>query len=291
MLSLFHFHSSDPFPALLSWILRRARIVSALAVLSLIILLSPPTLSLQAQVPDLQPRGYINDYAGVLSAAARQTLEALAAELDRKTGAQLAVVIVRSLDGEPIENYSIALTERWGIGRKEQGDTGVLLLLAIEDRQNRIEVGYGNEGIINDARVGDILRAMRPGLQQNDYDGAILLGTGQIAALIARDKGVTLQLGGQAAPSETRRSTRNPLRGLIRLIMFLGLGLLMFRPGRRRRGWYGPGVGTGLVMGGLMGAMLGGGMRGGYSGGGISSGGFGGFGGGGFGGGGASGSW
>ena len=242
-------------------------------------------------MPDLQHRGYINDYAGVLSAPARQTLEALAAELDRKTGAQMAVVIVRSLDGEPIENYSITLTERWGIGRKEQGDTGVLLLLAVEDRQNRIEAGYGIEGIINDARAGDILRAMRPRLQQGDYDGAILMGTGQIAALIARDKGVTLQLGGQAAPSRTRRSARSPLGGLIRLIMFLGFGLLMFRPGRRRRGWYGPGVGTGLVMGGLMGAMLGGGMRGGYGGGGISSGGFGGFGGGGFGGGGASGSW
>ena len=246
---------------------------------------------LGAQVPDQKPRAYINDYAGVLSEPVRSRLEALARELDQKAGSQIAVVIVNSLEGEPIENFSLDLATRWGIGRKERGDTGALLLLAIQDRQNRIEVGYGLEPILPDGRAGAILRAMRPHLQAGDYDSAIMLGFGEIATIVARENQVTL---GSPMPQPAGRSTgrgrRSRLGVLVRLMFFLGFIFLLSRPRRRRAGWYGSGVGTGLVMGGLLGAMLGGGMRGG-SGGGFSSGGFGGFGGGGFGGGGASGSW
>ncbi len=252
--------------------------------------------SARAQVPDLKPQGHVNDYAGVLNPAVRQRLEVLGRELDQKTGSQMAIVIVNSLEEEPIEDYAIALAERWGIGRKERGDTGVLLLLAIQDRRNRIEVGYGLEPILPDGRVGGILRAMRPHLRNGDYDSAVALGAAQIAGFIAREHNVSL---GSPMPRTTGRAASrregSPLRSLIRLAFLLGIMLLVFRPSRRRRGgWYGSGrgMGTGLVMGGLMGAMLGGGMRGDYGGGGgFSSGGFGGFGGGGFGGGGASGSW
>ena len=248
---------------------------------------------LGAQVPDQKPRAYINDYAGVLSEPVRSRLEAVARELDQKAGSQIAVVIVNSLEGEPIENFSLDLATRWGIGRKESGDTGALLLLAIQDRQNRIEVGYGLEPILPDGRVGAILRAMRPHLQAGDYESAIMLGFGEIAGIVARENQVTL---GSPLPQPAGRSTgrgrRSRLGVLVRLIFFLGFILLLSRPRRRRAGWHGSGVGTGLVMGSLLGAMLGGGMRGGFGGGGgFSGGGFGGFGGGGFGGGGASGSW
>ncbi len=246
-----------------------------------------------AQVPDAKPTGYVNDYAGVLSPAGKQRLEALATELDQKTGAQLAIVIVNSLEGLPIEDYSIELASRWGIGSKEKGDTGIMLLLAIQDRRNRIEVGYGLEPILPDGKVGSILRDMRPLLRAGDYDGAVWQAAGQIAGIIAQANNVTLGTP-LPQPARQRRSDQgSPLAGLIWLLILLALPFLMIPRRRRRGGWYGPagGAATGFILGGLLGSMLGGGRRGGFGGGGFSSGGFGGFGGGGFGGGGASSSW
>ncbi|MEE8257495.1 MAG: TPM domain-containing protein, partial [Acidobacteriota bacterium] len=218
---------------------------------------------LTAQVPDQKPRAYINDYVGILSAPVRARLEAVARELDQKASSQIVVVIVNSLEGEPIENFSLDLATRWGIGSKERGDTGALLLLAIQDRENRIEVGYGLEPILPDGRVGAILRDMRPHLQAGDYDSAIMLGFGEIAGVVARENQVTL---GSPMPQPASRSTgsrrRSPLGGLIRLVFLLGFIFMLSRPRRRRPGWHGSGVGRGLVMGGLLGAMLGGGMRG-----------------------------
>jgi uncharacterized protein len=240
-----------------------------------------------AQVPDAKPTGYVNDYAGVLSSPVKQRLEALATELDRKTGSQLAIVTVNSLQGKPIEDFSVNLATRWGIGRKDKGDTGVLLVLAIQDRQNRMEVGYGIEPVITDGRAGSILRDMQPLLRAGDYDGALLQAAGQIAAIIAQAHNVTLGVP-VAPPSGQPREQGGSLLGrLIGLLVFLFIPLFWMISRRRRGGWYG-GSTTGFVLGGILGSLLGGGGR---AGGGFSSGGFGGFGGGGFGGGGASSSW
>ena len=235
-------------------------------------------LAARAQLPQEKPQGYINDFAGVLSAGARQQLEGLAAELQQKTGAQMAVVTVQSLEGESLEIFVNDLATRWGVG--DQQDRGILLFLAIEDRRSRIEVGYGLEPVITDGSSGDILRAMTPHLQGGDYDNAIALGMVSIAQVIAEDSGVTLDvLSGVSPQGRTGVRSRG---GLSRLLpMFLLLPFLLFS---RRRGRYGGGwYGMPLYGAGMMGRGLGG-----FSGGG---GGFGGFGGGGFGGGGASGSW
>jgi uncharacterized protein len=240
------------------------------------------------QMPNAKPAGYVNDYAGVLSVSAKQRLEALAAELDRKTGSQLAIVTVNSLQGEPIEDFSIKLATRWGIGRKDKGDTGVLLLLAIQDRQSRMEVGYGIEPIITDGQAGSILRAMRPLLRAGNYDGALLQAAGQIATLIAQAKHVTLTTPlPRPAQQPAGEGQGSPLAGLVWLLFLFFIVPFLMIPRRRRGGWYG-GSTAGFILGGILGSMLGGGGRGG---GGFSSGGFGGFGGGGFGGGGASSSW
>ncbi len=255
----------------------RVPIRSAAASALLVLVLFLPGLAAHGQVPQEKPQGYINDFAGVLSAGARQQLEGLAAELQQKTGAQMAVVTVPSLEGESLELFVNDLATRWGIG--DQQDRGILLFLAIEDRRNRIEVGYGLEPIITDGRSGDILRAMTPHLQSGDYDNAIALGMVSIAQVIAEDSGVTLNvLSGVRPQDRTGVSSRGGLRRL--LPMFFLLPFLLFRRrGRRGGGWYGmPLYGAGMMGRGL----------GGFSGGG---GGFGGFGGGGFGGGGASGSW
>src|SRR6204780_147548 len=151
------------------------------------------TLGVYAQdgLPKSKPAGYVNDFAGVLSPAARNLLTALCTEVDQKAKAQIAVVTVKSLDGKPIEDYSIALATKWGIGPK-QSASGVLILLAVNDRKNRIEVGYGLEPILPDGKVGGFIRKAVPYLRAGNYDAAFLLITGRVADVIAADRGFTL---------------------------------------------------------------------------------------------------
>lgn len=246
-------------------------------------------------IKSIHPTGYVTDLASVIGTDKTAKLEALCTELEQKTGAQMAIVTVRSLDGQSVENYSVDLFRQFGIGSKK-GNRGVLLLVAPNDRKYRIEVGYGLEPVINDARAGDAGRAMVPFLRQGDYGGAIETGAWQLAKYIADDANVTLS--GQ--PPVRRVPHRNNgggtgifwvIVGLIILFSFLGRS-----SGMRPRG----GGGTGLLwfLLGMM-ASSGRGSRGGWGGGGFGGGsggwsgegGFGGFGGGSSGGGGASGSW
>jgi uncharacterized protein len=269
--------------------LMKARALGALFVLLAMVAGAGANRAL-AQVPDSKPAGYVSDFAGVVNPQGKQQLEALCTELDRKTGSQLAIVTVKSLQGEPIEDFSVDLATRWGIGRKDKGDTGVLLLLAVQDRQSRMEVGYGIEPTITDGQAGSILRDMRPLLRAGDYDGALMQAAGQVAALIAKANNVTLGVPVPQANAPPREPRGSILGRLIGLLFFILFPCLMIPRRRRRGGWYGGGSTTGFIVGSILGSMLGGGGRGG-GGGGFSSGGFGGFGGGGFGGGGASSSW
>jgi uncharacterized protein len=246
------------------------------------------------QVKDLKPQGYVNDFAGVLSAPAKSKLAELCAEVDRKAAAQIAVVTISSLGGAPVEQFSIDLATQWGVGPKQQS-RGVLILLAPNDRKYRVEVGYGLEGILPDGKVGGFGREMVPLLRQNDYSGAVTLLAERIAAVIAADRGLTLDsLSGAAIPSASPQPEVSLFRGpnLVAILIFvififfpvLGFILRLLFGGlvlpRRRGGPWMGGMGYG-----------GGSWGGGGFGGGGGGGGFGGFGGGSFGGGGASGSW
>lgn len=232
-----------------------------------------------AQAPNLTPTGFINDFAGVLSPQTKGALEALATELKQKTGAEVAVAIVPSLGDETIETYANLLGEKWGVGDAE--DRGALIVLAIEDRQLRVEIGYGLEPIIPDGRAGEIRDGMTPHLRAGDYDSAVVVAVGQVAQIVAADAGVSLT--GQVQTTSRGRGRRRGSWWPLLLV-----ALLLFLPRRRRVGGWHDGAVTTAWMLGSMGRFSGGG-GGGFSGGG--SGGFGGFGGGGFGGGGASGSW
>lgn len=246
------------------------------------------------QVKNLKPQGYVNDFAGVLSAQAKEKLAALCAEVDQKTKEQIAVVTVSSLEGQPVEQFSIDLATQWGVGPKQQA-RGIMILLAPNDRKYRIEVGYGLEAILPDGKVGGFGREAVPFLQRSDYDGAALLLTQRVAAVIAADQKVTLDASSEVSPevSPPGPESRNGpiplgnLVGMFFLVIFLVFPFLGFllrllfgsSINSRRRG-------GGMWMGG---PWYGGGGFGGGGGGG--GGGFGGFGGGSFGGGGASGSW
>jgi uncharacterized protein len=242
---------------------------------------------------DLRTQGYVSDFAGILSDLTKNKLDAICEEVDHKAQAQIAIVTVKSLEDEPIEQYSVELAEQWGIGPKGK-DRGVLILIAPTEHHYRIEVGYGLEPILPDGKVGGFGREAVPLLRENNYDAAAILFTARVAAVIAQDRGVKLDSLADTPPppaEETREQEHSsglPIGTILFLIFFVGLPLLRMMSGGAGRGrgiWWmggGPWIGGGGGWGG-----------GGFGGGGGSSGGggFGGFGGGSFGGGGASGSW
>src|SRR5258708_6138536 len=158
------------------------------------------------QVKNLKPQGYVSDFAVVLSAEAKAKLTALCSEVDQKTKAQIAVVTVSSLEGEPIEQYSIDLATAWGVGPKQLA-RGVLILLAPADRKYRLEIGYGLEPILPDGKVGGFGREAVPFLRQGDYNGAVLLMTQRVATVIAEDQKVTLNTLSGAAPASAEPDT------------------------------------------------------------------------------------
>jgi uncharacterized protein len=251
----------------------------------LAVLVAPPAWALDTS--KLKPTGYVNDFAHVLDAGGAQSLEAYCANLERVTGVQMAVVLVPSLDDEPIEDAANRLYREWGIGKKGK-DEGILLLLSMKEHKSRAEIGYGIEPIISDGAAGGILRAISPILRQGNYAGGLLAAAEQMGNTIAQSKGV--ELGG----AEPQRSSRPAPRGTsipfpLIIIGIIILFSLLSRGGRSGGG--GTGFLTGMILGNMMGGRGGGWGGGGFGGGGGGGGGFGGFGGGDSGGGGASGGW
>ena len=263
---------------------RRLRIPGGAACILLILAGAAPLFADNLQ--DLKAQGYVNDFAGVISAATRDRLTTLCTEVDQKAQAQIAVVTVHNLDGDSVEDFTNRLGDKWGVGHKSS--RGVLILLAVDDHRYRVEVGYGLEPILNDAKVGDFGRAIVPALRSGDYSAAVLQLTWSIASVIAQDRGVTLS--GTPPPQPIGSGESNSLPPGVLILIVLGiivLAGLARRAGGGRGGWWGgPGP---WIIGGLGGFGRGGFGGGGFGGGG--GGGFGGFGGGSFGGGGASGSW
>ncbi len=223
--------------------------------------------------------GYVNDFAGILSPATKSKLTGWISELEKKTTAEVAVVTVKSIAPETIETYANKLFEKWGIGKKGK-DNGVLLLVALKERKTRIEVGYGLEGAIPDAKAFAIYKKiMVPSFQAGDFDQGILKATEAISALIAREYQV--QINGVDPGTLSAIKPPSALSKIFGVLFTLLIFIFIFGS---RMGWFGW-------------MMLGAGSRGGYwsggSGGGSGGfgGGFGGFGGGMSGGGGAGGGW
>jgi uncharacterized protein len=176
--------------------------------LVLLVLLALTLSALAEKVSTLPaPTGYIDDYANVLSSPAKADMEAIARELHTKTRAQVFLVTINTLEGEPVEKFANELFAKWKIGEKKT-DRGVLMLFAIRDRKRWIEIGYGLEGILNDAKVGDIGRDMVPSLRTRNYDEATKLGLSKITRIIAADSSITLDT--LADTTQTADETATP---------------------------------------------------------------------------------
>ncbi len=219
--------------------------------------------------------GRIVDQANVISADARRIIEPKLVDLETKSGIQLVVATVNSLEGREIEPYANALFRNWKLGEKIKNN-GVLLLVAPKERRVRIEVGYGLEGTLTDA-LGKVIitNAITPRFKAGDFSDGISRGIDDIITVLTTD----------ASEWEKRPSLRldnhpasDPVNWVIILIVIVVVVLLIVSPGFR---WFFFNVALNILLSsGSSGSGSGGSSGGGFSGGGGSSGG-----------GGASGSW
>lgn len=170
--------------------LRKVWVICALWLL----LLSGTLCAAQVKAPPA-PRGgdiYVQDYADVLPAQTRAHLQRIGAELQKRTKAQLVVVTVKSLEDAPIDAYALEILRTWGVGDKSL-DNGVVMLVSVGDRQSRIEVGYGLEGALPDARTGQIQdEYMLPHFKEGQYAQGILDGYTALARRVADEYKVSL---------------------------------------------------------------------------------------------------
>ncbi len=233
----------------------------------------------------LKPDGYVTDVARVIDPQSKAALEQYCARVEQVTGAQMALVTLHTLEGEPIDDVANTIFRAWGVGQKGKNE-GILLLLVVGERRSRLEVGYGLEPILPDGLDGSVLREMRPALRQGQYGEAMMAAAETIGSTIAHAKNVSLDA---QLPRRMRRSSGNsiPWPALLLGLFFV---FWLLRAGGRGGGG---GFLAGMILGNLMGGRGIGGGGGGFGGydGGNSGGGFGGFGGGDSGGGGASSDW
>jgi uncharacterized membrane protein YgcG len=138
----------------------------------------------QASLP--APQGRVNDFAQVLDPSTTAQLNALAAEVEQRTTAEIAVVVVPTTAPMTPKEYATALFNHWGVG-KRGSDNGVMVLLAIDDRRVEIETGYGVEGILPDGHAGEIIRtAMLPAFTHDQWGEGLVAGTQRVAQVLLK---------------------------------------------------------------------------------------------------------
>lgn len=228
---------------------------------------------------------YVNDYVGILTQDDKEKIISIGKELEDKTGAQAVTVIIDSTNGEPIEEYALKLFRTWGIGQKNK-DNGLLILVAINDRSWRVEVGRGLEGAIPDALSNRVMESLATdSFKEGNYGEGILNSYSSFSDLIAEEYDVTLDKSLNITIPKENNSEKVPLFTSMGFLGVLLLIDLIFNRGSITllilrilflTGGYGRG-GRGGGSGGFGGSS--------------GSGGFGGFGGGSSNGGGSSGKW
>ena len=164
---------------------------SPLPILILLLTVTPVATVHAEQWQKLNVQGYVNDFAGVLNATTVDGLTRLNAEVDQKAKAQIAVVTIKTLEGDTVEDFANHLFKKWGVGYKGT-DRGVMVLLATDDHKYWTEVGYGLEPILPDGKVGGFGRDMVPSLRQGDYNSAVVQMVSQITEVIAQDSHISL---------------------------------------------------------------------------------------------------
>jgi len=263
--------------------------IAILAILAAITLFTPiaqaaTDASGEFVVPERPSNSYIWDEAGILSPATERQLNTAIEELWRKGGFALGIALAQDIGTTPYREASLKIAEKWGLGKKGQ-DEAALLFVSVNQRRRAIEVGYGSESYLPDAKTNIIQQQfLVPAFRKNMFEEGVRNTASVLLLEVADAKGIDLS---GSLPAGTRRPTnRSTGKSHLFLLFLLLIFISVFRRG-----------GSNLLFGLLLGQALGGGYRSssrGFGGGfGSSSGsGFGGgFSGGGFGGGGSGGSW
>lgn len=228
-------------------------------------------LGFSLQVPPLNSR--VNDYAGILDSTQRQTLENLLEDAENQTTSQFVLLTIKSLEGEQLEDFSMQVAEKWKIGQKGL-DNGVILLVAMEEKKIRIEVGYGLESILTDAKCGYIIRNFMVGQFRNgNYYQGIHDALVNITGIVNKEFDISPEELERFKKAQKKKNTSFIPFWFFIFLIFVLSNIFRGKGGKRRGGstfWTG---GFGSGGGGSSGG-------GGFSGGGGS-----------FGGGGASGGW
>jgi uncharacterized protein len=278
-------------------------------VCALVLMTGGRALAQTTQSPLPAPTGYVNDYAGVIDAATKESMETTLTNLDREQQIQFFVVTIDTTNGRDIFEYSLAVARGWGIGSKDTSKPSLLLLAAIKDRKAQDQVSRHLEGDLPDGLVGQIKREkLVPAFRDGQYGKGLSDTINAYITEVAAKRGFSTDKifapGVTAPPPRSRGGTNTCLTPLIILGIAAFIFLVLFRIGGR--GGRGGGSGGGwlnyLLLSMLMNSgrssgssgWSGGGFGGfgGSSGGGFGGGGFGGAGGGGdFGGGGSGASW
>ena len=265
-----------------------------------------------------KPQGFVSDFAHVVSTTDVQTMDIQLRTLQDSNGVQVAVVTIPSLGDETIDTYATKLFQEWGIGIKGK-DTGLLILVAPNDRFARIEVGYGLESTVTDIQAGNIVnKTMIPAFKTGDYGAGIRGAIGAITLLVQGSPDA--QQYYSSSPNTSNSSSHSDVMSFVFFLVIVGINMLARILGSTKSWWLGGviGAGIGIIVGFMWGFVFigfgtiailtvvglifdylvskhppgsGGGGFWFFGGGGSSGGGFGGFGGGSSGGGGASGSW
>ena len=273
---------------------RAERLVTC--VLVLLVTAIPSPAAAQALPPTPQLTAPVNDFANVIDAASERELDQRIRSLKAASGDVVVIATVKTYKPyADIEEYAVKMFENNGRGIGDKGkDNGLLIVVAVDDRRIKIEVGYDLEQFITDGFAGETIRdVITPQFRSGNYGAGLLAGATNIINRIAERRGVTLQ--NVPPPQPSRRTTGFGFPWWIILIWIL---IVILSSRRRRRGrtwgrgpWSGWNSGIGPFGGGGFGGGGFGGGFGGFGGGGGGGGGFGGFGGGRSGGGGASGGW
>lgn len=223
-------------------------------------------------VPRPTSEFFINDFADVIDSETEQYIFEKGKEYNARGGPQVVALTMNSIDGEDVESFSIRTAREWGIGSKD-ANNGVLITLVMDSRDIRVEVGYGLEGVLNDAKCGRFIRNAKDMLSSGDYSGGIRQIYDDVIGELEHPTTIDDE-------DETIPAILSAIFAIAIFIIWIKMAIYA----RRHGGWGGFG-GFGGSSGGFGGSSggFGGGFGGGSSGGGFSGGG------GSFGGGGASG--
>jgi uncharacterized protein len=176
--------------------LRKALSLAALVIVFLasgLYLFFTPAQNLFAEVTYPEYSTMVNDFTGTLDSGWKSSIEDLCIKVRNETGAEIGVAVVSDLQGITIEEYAVKLFEKWGVGKADK-DNGVLMLVSMQERKVRIEVGYGLEGVITDLEAGSIINdIIVPRFKQNDYNAGIYDGVYALAKEIYLDQGLALE--------------------------------------------------------------------------------------------------